>query len=43
MNARQIHALANHCRLAGESSNPEFAKALPDGTTTILSVNTGWE
>lgn len=40
--ARRV-ALVNHCRLAGETVNPNFRRILPIGVSVILTVNSGYE
>lgn len=36
-------ALHHHCRLASETIHPRFAQRLENGTTLILTVNSGYE
>lgn len=42
MTPMQYTALANHCRLAGEVTNPLFHAARP-GYSLMLTVNSGYE
>jgi hypothetical protein len=43
MNPHQRRAIENHCRLAGETLQPKFARLLPSGITIVLTVNSGYE
>ena len=43
MNLRQKIALSWHCRLAVETMHPRFARQLPSGLTSVLTVNSGYE
>lgn len=43
MTPQQETALKNHCRLAGETVNPMFAKVLPSGISLMITVNSGYE
>lgn len=36
-------AIEKHCRLAGETIRPEFARLLPSGISLVLTVNSGYE
>ena len=42
MNERQEIALVHHCRLAGETVHPRFARGHLDHTS-LLTVNSGYE
>jgi hypothetical protein len=35
-------AISNHCRLATETIHPRF-RAMEDGYSTVLTVNSGYE
>lgn len=43
MNPNQATAIRKHCRLAGETVNPQFRTILPGGVSLILTVNSGYE
>jgi hypothetical protein len=43
MTPSQKTAIENHCRLAGETIQPKFARLLPSGITVVLTVNSGYE
>lgn len=42
MNTKQLVAIMNHCRLAGETANPMFGTRYREGSV-ILTVNSGYE
>jgi hypothetical protein len=42
VNGHQRLALEQHCRLAAECANPQFAYVGP-GYSTVLTVNSGYE
>jgi len=43
MRAAQRTALEHHCRLAGETINPQFRYGLSGGGSIVLTVNSGYE
>jgi hypothetical protein len=43
MNPAHAVALANHCRLAVETANPQFGFTLRSGLSVVLTVNSGYE
>lgn len=43
MTERQLIAIQNHCRLAGETVHPRFFQKQEDGITLIVTVNSGYE
>lgn len=43
MTTRQLTAIENHCRLAGEVVNLRFVSLLYGGLSLVLTVNSGYE
>jgi hypothetical protein len=43
MTPDQALALAHHCRLATECLHPRFGHERFDGSTVVLTVNSGYE
>lgn len=43
MNRRQRLALDRHCRLSIETMHPDFGRRLPNGSSAVLTVNSGYE
>jgi hypothetical protein len=43
VNRHQRTAIDRHCRLSIETMHPRFGRALPNGLSVVLTVNSGYE